>query len=126
MSGKAYDAFKHILYNIGDAQEVVQTGDEYYFKYAGTIFSVLKRYDDDAGIFIYGAYVYPHAGGDVAHLVERYDHGDAYDEPMVRYSTDQPENEIFKEILPALHNALAEKHLRLDDIFDRVLASRAG
>ena len=122
MSDKAFNAFKHILENPGGIVDVQATGSEYYFKYKGHIFSVLKREDEEDGTVL-SAFVYPNYSGSVSGLINYYDEGQPYDEiPMVRYGTDQLENRHFGTILGKLYKIVGDKYLNLDTIFDDIVS----
>jgi hypothetical protein len=119
MSQKALAAFRHMLENSDEIKEIFASGDEYYFKFKGHIFSIARREAD--GRVIFSGFVYPGAGGSTRGLAEYYDQGGGDDVPLVRYGSDQPENVTFTPVLKALHRVLADKHLNLDGIFDDVL-----
>ena len=121
MSDKAFNAFKYILENPEGIAEVHASGIEYYFKYKGHVFSVLKREDEDE--IVHSAFVYPSYTGSISALINYYDEGQPYDQiPVVRYGTDQPENRHFASILAKLYKVVADKYLNLDTIFDDIMS----
>jgi hypothetical protein len=82
---KILQLIEKLTENSGRVEEVIKSGNEFYFRYMGHVFSIMKRSDtSDDRLGEYGFYIYPNYGGKLANLVESFE-----------YQGDEPEYSHF-------------------------------
>jgi len=112
MKEKLIQALLKVYGGREEATDISSSGNEYYFRYKGRYFSVLK--ENGIGRF----YVYPRFSGPMKELIGALEHGIEHpDLAYVSLTSNDLANSGHEDVIGQLHSWLEERYLGLDDLF---------
>jgi hypothetical protein len=123
MDPRIIDVIKKIQSNLDQIEEIHSVANEYYFRYKGVAFSIMRAFNRDAKYGKYSFYVYPLSEGltlnDIAQMSSL---GNLTEPEMVSYNLGDFHNdpEVTK-IFEQLYFSLERKHSNMDDVFRKIL-----
>jgi hypothetical protein len=101
--------------------EILKSGIEYYFRYKGAYFSIIKR-TQITQIGTYSLFVYPKWTGSIKDLADFFDAGPEPDDvPMVAYHENDFDDRKMSKKLAELYSLIANKYLNIDDLLNGIL-----
>lgn len=99
--------------------DIFRSANEYYFRYGGHAFSVLRRTDDNE-FGRYSIYVYPKWKGTLEDLAVA-SSVESEDFPMAAYHQSQFKGADAYDYFAAVYQLMENRQLGLDDVFDDIL-----
>jgi hypothetical protein len=98
--------------------DVTKSGNEYYFRFKGHVMSLIQQNIVQEEKGRYTLYVYSGEYENIQYLIEFFEHGDPDEIKMVSFNSQKLGDEAFEK----LFSILESKYLKIDDIFDDILA----
>jgi hypothetical protein len=119
MSNKITAVAEVMASNPAGIEEFFASGNEFYFRYKGHVFSIVRRGlpDEDRGV--HSLYVYPKWTKGLSALAAEFDSND-YQEPQVKIVGFHG-GQLGEEQFSKLYNVLDAKDTGLDSILDDIL-----
>jgi hypothetical protein len=128
MNQKFIDVLMKFVTDKSGFQEIYDDGSEYYFRFKGHIFSILKRSGHDVNEYgNYSIFVYPQWKHGLKELAYSYEQ-DPNPTPTISYHESQFNNiningTNISDLFSELYTFLQEKNLGVDNVFDDILDS---
>ncbi len=123
MNPKAIEVIKKILSNIDKIEETFGTSSEYYFRYKGITFSIMRAFNREAKWGPYSFYVYPlwDVSSSLSGIAQLSSQGTLDEPDMVSYNSGDYKDAEITKLFEQLFLELQRKHSRIDDVFKTIL-----
>jgi hypothetical protein len=123
MNPKAIEVIKKILSNIDKIEDTYATSSEYYFRYKGITFSIMRAFNREPKWGPYSFYIYPlwQESSPLSGIAEMSSLGTLEEPDMVSYNAGDYKDPETVKLFEQLFLELQRKHSKIDDVFKTIL-----